>query len=199
MRWWNLRSHKPALVLHPMPTMLLLHLVPTVLLLHLAATMKLLHHMSTVVLLHLIPAMLLATLMLLHLVATMMLLHHVSTVVLLHLVPAMLLYLVATVVLLHLVATLECILMSPLPSTTHFSVVVKLSHRRWRHEVHMRWLLVMRQRISVVALPALKELHVRVFIFLIPGSHVRHGWTAMVGRKPHVVVIAGLTVKVASL
>lgn len=86
-------------------------------------------------------------------------------------------------------------------------VVVRLGHWRWGHEVQMRWLLVVEmvvdgvvwQHSSVLAPAALEELlHVRVFIFFITDRHVSHGWTAVVGRKPHVVVIVALTVKVAS-
>jgi hypothetical protein len=94
--------------------------------------------------------------MLLHPVRTMLL--HPMNTVLLHPVSTLVLLPLTTVVQ-HSLRTMVCIIM---PSITHFPVVVRLSHRRWRHEVHMRWLLVVifavvRQNSSVVALAALIE------------------------------------------
>ena len=148
MMWWNLRTHKPVLVLHPVRPVLM-HTVHIVVL-H-PVRPVLLHTVPTVpiVVLHPVP------IVVLHSVPTM-LLHPVPTVMW-HPMPTMLLHAVTTV-LLHPVPAMVSIFMPSLPSITHLSVVVRLRQRRWGHEVHMGFLLVMRQHSSVVATASLNEL-----------------------------------------
>ena len=112
MMWWNLRTHKPVLVLHPVRPVLL-HTVHIVVL-H-PVRPVLLHTVPTVpiVVLHPVP------IVVLHSVPTM-LLHPVPTV-LWHPMPTMLLHAVTTV-LLHPVPAMVSIFMPSLPSITHLSL-----------------------------------------------------------------------------
>jgi hypothetical protein len=109
-------------------------------------------HPMHALMLHFVPALVL------HSVPPLVL-HPVHALVL-HPVPALVLHPVYVVVLDPMSALVlhPMYLVSLLQSITylsHFSVVVRLSHWRWRPEVHMKWL---RQRSSVLGPAALKEL-----------------------------------------